>query len=169
MDFITDLPPSNGYNSIMVMVDHGSSKGVILAPCHKTISAMETADILLHYLFKIFGLPDKAISDRGPQFASHAFQELRQLLSIKLAMSTAHHPQTNGATKQSNQEIEAYLSIFCGNNPDTWTSFLLTLEFAYSSKMHANQKYSPFYLQLGYQPIAIPLMFKLTNIPSTEK
>ena len=76
MDFITDLPPSNGYNAIMVMVDHGSSKGVILAPCHKTISALETADILLNHLYKRFGLPDKAISDRGPQFASHTFQEL---------------------------------------------------------------------------------------------
>jgi hypothetical protein len=29
MDFITDLPESDGFDSIMVMVDHGSLKGVI--------------------------------------------------------------------------------------------------------------------------------------------
>ena len=35
MDFITDLPISDGYDSIMVTVDHGSTKGVILEPCVK--------------------------------------------------------------------------------------------------------------------------------------
>ena len=35
MDFIVDLPPINGYDSIMSVVDHGLSKGVILIPCNK--------------------------------------------------------------------------------------------------------------------------------------
>ena len=33
IDFMTDFPPSDGYDSIMVVVDHGLSKGVILTPC----------------------------------------------------------------------------------------------------------------------------------------
>ena len=76
MDFITDLPVSDGYDSIMVTVDHGSTKGVILEPCNKTINAAGTGKILLDSLYRRYGLPDKAISDRGPQFASHAFREL---------------------------------------------------------------------------------------------
>ena len=79
MDFITDLPVSEGFDSIMVIVDHGSMKGVILEPCHKTINAMGTAEILLNSLYKRYGLLDKAISDRGPQFASHA-QGIRKTL-----------------------------------------------------------------------------------------
>src|SRR5277367_6226260 len=94
----------------------GLQRGVILEPCNKTIDAMGTAKILLNSLYKRYGLPDKAVSDRGPQFASQAFRELGRLLGIKLAMSTAHHPQTDGATETANQEIEAYLSIFCGNH-----------------------------------------------------
>ena len=109
-------------DSIMVMVDHGSTKGIILEPCHKTIDALGTAEIILNSLYKRYGLPDKAISDHGPQFASRVFKELGKLLGIKLAMSTAHHPQTDGASERANQEIEAYLSIFCGNNPETWKS-----------------------------------------------
>ena len=106
MDFITDLPTSEGYDSIMVIVDHGSTKGVILEPCHKMIDAIRTAEILLNSLYKRYGLPDKAISDRGPQFASHAFKELGKFLGIKLAMSTAHHPQTYGASECENQELK---------------------------------------------------------------
>jgi Chromo (CHRromatin Organisation MOdifier) domain len=169
MDFITDLPPSDGFDSILVVVDHGSTKGVILEPCNKTIDAMGTAKILLNSLYKRFGLPDKAISDRGPQFASQAFQELGRLLGIKLAMSTAHHPQTDGATERANQEIEAYLSIFCANHPETWKSHLPTLEFSYNLKPHATQKEAPLFLQMGYNPISIPTAYPVTNIPATQE
>src|SRR5271163_2137008 len=169
MDFITDLPLSDGFDSILVVVDHGSTKGVILSPCHKTIDSAGTATILLDSLYKRYGLPDKAISDQGPQFASHVFRELGHLLGINLAMSTAHHPQTDGAMEQSNQEIEAYLSIFCTNNPETWRQLLPTLEFSYNTKPHATQKESPFYLQMGYNPTAIPTAFPQTNLPETQE
>ena len=64
MDFITDLPIYDGYDSIMVTVDHGSMKGVILEPCNKTINMAGTRKILLDSLYQQYGLPDKAISDR---------------------------------------------------------------------------------------------------------
>ena len=51
MDFITDLPISNGYDSILVVVDQGLSKGVILLPCNKTITAEGTAKLLLENLW----------------------------------------------------------------------------------------------------------------------
>ena len=61
MDFITDLPVSDGFDSIMVMVDHGSMKGVILESCNKMITAEQMGTILLTSLYKCVGLPDKAI------------------------------------------------------------------------------------------------------------
>lgn len=45
VDLITDLPPSDGFDSIMVMVDHGLMKGVILSPCNKTITAKGVAKL----------------------------------------------------------------------------------------------------------------------------
>ena len=99
MDLITDIPPVEGYDSILVMVDRGLSKGVILCPCVKTLT-WEGATILLQdNLFKIFGLPDKMISDRDPRFAAHAFQELLKLLNICSNLTTTYHPQSDGATE----------------------------------------------------------------------
>ena len=83
-------------------------------------------------------------------------------------MSTAHHPQMDRATEWANQEIEACLSIFCCNNPETWCSLLLTLEFAYNSKPYATQKESPFYLQMGYDLKAIPTAYLKSNLPETQ-
>ena len=133
MDLITDLPLSEGFDSILVVVDQGLTKGVILIPCNKTITAEGTAQLLFKNLYKRFGLPDKIISDRGPQFASKAFIELLKLLGIKSALSMAYHPQTDGATERVNQEIEAYLSIYCASHPEEWTKVLHILEFTHNN------------------------------------
>ncbi len=97
---MTDLPPSEGFDSIMVIVDHGLSKGVILTPCSKTgLTAEETSQLYIDNIYSHFGLPDKMISDRGPQFDSQFWQELCNALQICYAMSMAFHPQINGGTE----------------------------------------------------------------------
>ena len=100
MDFITDLSPVNGHDSILMVVDQGLAKGIILTPCSKAITTEQTAQLLLENLYKQFGLPDKIISDWGPQFASKAFVELLELLGVKSSLSTAYHPQTDGTMEQ---------------------------------------------------------------------
>jgi transposase InsO family protein len=52
------------------------------------------------------------ISDRGPQFIAGFTREFYKLLGIKLAMSTAYHPQTDSQTKGINQVLEGYLRTF---------------------------------------------------------
>ena len=87
----------------------------------------------LDNLYKRFGLPDKMLSDRGPQFAAMAFRELLKLLGIKSNLMMAYHLQTDGATEQVNQEIKAYLSIYCSAHPTEWKNSSLTLEFTHNN------------------------------------
>ena len=47
-----DLPPVDGFDSILVMVDQGLTKGVILTPCNKTNTAEKTGKLLLENLYK---------------------------------------------------------------------------------------------------------------------
>jgi hypothetical protein len=169
MDLITDLPPVEGYNSILVVVDRGLSKGVILCPCAKTITWEGTATLLQDNLFKRFGLPDEIISDRDPRFAAHAFQELLKLLNIKSNLTTAYHPQSDGATERVNQEIEVYLSIYCTSHPEDWLHSLSTLEFTHNNRRHAEQVHSPFELIQGNNPISVPITFSHTKFPTIEE
>jgi hypothetical protein len=55
MDLITDLPPSKGFDSILVIVDHGLTKGVILVPCSKTLSAEGVGDLIFRHFLTQFG------------------------------------------------------------------------------------------------------------------
>src|SRR5260221_6660575 len=170
MDLLMDLPTSDtGFNTILVVLDHGTTKGIVLIPTTKEVNSMGTAELLRENVFKCFGLTKSIISDRDSRFTSKAFQGLMELLEIKSKLSTAYHPQTDGATECSMQEIEAYLSIYCLSNPSDWPNAISTLEFAYNSKPHADRKRSPFELLMGYQQRGTPETFKTTKFPDLEQ
>jgi len=170
MDLLTDLPPSeDGYDTLLVVLDHGQTKGLVLIPTRKTVTSTGTAGLLNDNVFRRFGLPETIISDRDPRFASAVFQEWLKLLNIKSAMSTAYHPQSDGATERVMQEIQAYLSIYCIANPTDWPSAIPILEFVHNSRPHADRKQSPFELIMGYQPKGIPETLHPTKVPSLEE
>jgi len=41
LDFITELPPSLGFDAIAVFIDHDVTKAAVIAPCHTTITATQ--------------------------------------------------------------------------------------------------------------------------------
>ena len=163
-----DLPVSSGFNSLLVVVDHGLTKGVILCPTKKSVTAEGIASLFFHKVFLRFGLFDKVISDWGHQFASSFARELGKLLHYDLSLSTAYHPQSDGETERVNQEVKTYLRIFCGNNPASWSESISHVEFAHNHHPHSVTNQSPFYLMMGYEPRALPSVISDTSIPAVE-
>ena len=108
MDLIGPLPESQGYDSILNVVDR-FSKEMVAIPCHTTLTAEGCARLLMERIFLLRGFPKKIITDRGPQFVSKFMTNLYGLLGIKGNPSTAYHPQTDGQTERLNQELEQYL------------------------------------------------------------
>src|ERR1700723_636765 len=127
-------------------------EGVILCPTQKTVDNDGIGELLKDNVYKRFGIPDRIISDRGPQFAAQAFRALLKALGIKSTLSTAFHPQTDGTTERVNQEIEAYLAIYCFSHPETWKRSISTLEFTHKKRRHAEGQRTPFELILGESP-----------------
>jgi hypothetical protein len=95
MDFITNLSSSKTFDSVFVVVDR-LTKMAHFMPCNKTIIGEETARLFMDNIYKYHGLPDEIISDRGSQFISKFWQSLFKILKIKIKLSYAYHPQTNG-------------------------------------------------------------------------
>lgn len=71
IDYVTGLPPSNGYDAVQIVVNHNVTKAVVLTPCTKETDTMDTANMLARDVYCRYGLPDKVISDRGPQSPGH--------------------------------------------------------------------------------------------------
>ncbi len=93
LDFITKLPMSQGYDSILMITDHNCSKVVILIPCHEEIMAEGVAGLLIKYLFTRFRLPSKMISNQDTRFASKLMWEMCNIVGVKQNISTTYHPQ----------------------------------------------------------------------------
>lgn len=156
MDFITDLPPCEGYDSIMVIVDR-LSKQAHFIPCMKTLTAPDTAKLYFREIYRHHGFPDSIISDRDPKFVSHFWRELHRRLGTKLRMSSTAHPQTDGQTENKNQFLEQYIRCFTSYQQDDWVDLLPTAEFALNSSQSASTGISPFYANYGFHPRADPL------------
>ncbi len=154
LDFITKLPISQGYNSILTIMDHDCSKAVILIPCHKEITAEGVAGLLIRHLFVQFGLPTKMISNRDPQFASKLMHKICNIVGIKQNISTTYHPRMDGQLECSNQWVEQYLWFYVNERQDNWCAYLPIAEFAHNSWPHEITRKSPFELLMGYNPCA---------------
>jgi len=140
IDFMTDLlMDEDRFDLIMVVVDHGLSKGIVLTPCSKFgLTVEKTAQLYINNVYSRFGLAEKMISDRGLQFDSAFFKELCTGLGIKHLMTTVFHPQANGGTERVNRKVQLYLSVFCINHPTSWTKALKKAEFIYNNHTHAD-------------------------------
>ena len=103
-------------------------------------------------MWKLHGLPESMISDRGPQFAAGLTKELNKMLGIEIKLSTAYHPQTDSQTERTNQKLEQYLRMYINYRLNNWAEQLATAEFAFNNKVHTVTKISPFQVNYGREP-----------------
>ena len=132
MDLIMELPVSNGFNSILVCVDRFSKMSHFI-PTNSDLMAEGAASLYLQNVFRLHGLPNDIVSDRGQQFTSRFTRRLLELCEIKNNYSTAYHPQSDGQTERTNQTLEHYLRTYCDHQQDDWHDLLPYAEFVYNN------------------------------------
>ena len=151
MDWIVDLPESNGYTQIWVIVDR-FTKIAHLIPLPTKVSAKDIAKIFPKEIWKTHGLPTDIVSGRDTKITSHFWQVLMDLLGIKTKLSTAFHPETDRQTERVNQTIEQYLRHYCSRKQDDWDELLPMAEFAYNSAKTETTGIFPFEAHYGMLP-----------------
>jgi len=150
-DFITKLPLAQGYDAILVVCDRFSKMVHFIATMEK-MSAEGLAKLFWDHVWKLHGLPESIISDRGVQFVAGMMKELNNLLGIQIKLLIAYHPQTDRQTERINQELEQYLRVFINHRQEQWPDWLGTAEFTYNNKVHAATKTLPFKANYGQDP-----------------
>ena len=98
MDFIEKLPDSDGFNSILVIVDRASKQSIFI-PTDVTITSERLAELFVIHVFSKHGVPNHVTSDRGSEFVSAFFRALGQALSMELHFTSGYHPEADGQTE----------------------------------------------------------------------
>ncbi|GMJ02256.1 hypothetical protein HRI_003894800 [Hibiscus trionum] len=151
LDFITGLPRSNGKEAILVVVDRLTKYGHFFA-LPRSYDALSIAQVMVHGVIKLHGLPRSIVSDCDPIFLSAIWTELAKLQGTELNLSSAYHPQTDGQTEALNRCLEMYLRCMTGDEPQRWESYLSWAEFWYNTAFQASAGMTPFRALYGRDP-----------------
>jgi RNase H-like domain found in reverse transcriptase/Integrase zinc binding domain len=145
VDLIVDLTPSepDKYNAIVVFCCH-LSKMVRLIPTHTTLTTEGFVEIFFREIFPHYGMPTKIVSDRGPQWNSKFFRALCDRADIRLSLSTAYHPQTNGLVERTNEVVETALRHYVAPDQTDWNKKLPFVEFALNDMNRDASGVTPF-------------------------
>ena len=155
IDFITGIPEArfgfHSVDSILVVVDRYTRMAKFFL-VSTTINAAELAHLFHNEIELKFGAPKGIVSDRGPIFTSTFWGELAYFTGVKLRLSTAFHPQTDGQTERMNQVLEHYLRCFTDEKQRNWPQLLASTEFCINNAVNASTGISPFRALMGYDP-----------------
>ncbi|PKA61698.1 putative mitochondrial protein [Apostasia shenzhenica] len=169
MDFIEGLPPSNGRNIILVVVDRLTKYAHFIALSHP-YSALEVAQIFLDNVFKLHGMPTTIVSDRDPVFISKFWKDFLRLQGVAQHMSTAYHPQTDGQTEVVNRCLETYLRCMTHERPKQWVRWLPLAEWWYNTNYHSSIRMSPYEALYGQSaPLSVPYTTGESEVDAVDR
>ena len=152
MDFITQLPKSEGCSTVWVIIDRFTKMVHFISIKDGKKTAEGCAKLFLQNIWKLHGLPSSIISDRDPVFIGEFWAKLMGRLDVRLRKSTTFHPQTDGQTERVNQSLEQYLHQYCNNEQDNWYDLLPLAEYAYNNSDSTATQMSPIYPNHGFHP-----------------
>ncbi|MBW0583652.1 hypothetical protein O181_123367 [Austropuccinia psidii MF-1] len=133
MDFITQLPLSKSFDSILVVVDRFSKMAVFI-PTRSSFTSLDLAHLFIKNIFSNHGHLSSIVSDRSSVFVSSFWTNLCQQLKISRDLSTDRQ------TGRVNQILEQYLWMYVSYHQDDWNTWLPLAEFAYNDSDHSSTK-----------------------------
>jgi hypothetical protein len=104
IDFIGPLPQDGEFNSIVTFTDRLNSD-IQIVPTTTNLTSEKLADLFFDRWYCENGLPLEIISDRDKLFVSKFWTHLHKLTGVKIKMSTAYHPESDGASERSNKTV----------------------------------------------------------------
>ena len=119
LDLVSKFAPAAGtFHCQCIVITDKFSRFVMMEGCHMEVSAADVAQIFLHRVLPLFGVPLKVISDRGPQFSTALWSHLLQGIGSKAALGATHHPQTDGSSERAIQNLLRLIRTFAQSQQD---------------------------------------------------
>jgi transposase InsO family protein len=164
IDIMGPFPPTPRQKRFLLVIVDYFTRWVELFALRQT-TATHIANVLIDEVICRYGVPLHILSDNGPQFISHLFNEVCTALGITHKLTANYHPQTN-MTERVNRTLKAQIAIYAQQHPGLWDKELQKLAFAIRTSVNETTGDTPAYLNLGRDPV-LPLDL-IINPPSPE-
>ena len=155
IDFIGPLPEDDGKNSIITFTNRLGSD-IQLIPSWINISAEDLVYLFFVKWYCKNGLPSEIISDRDKLFVSRFWKALHKLTGIKLKLSTAYHPESDGTSECTNKTVNQALRFHIECNQLGWVRALPRIHFDLMNTVNKSTGFTPFQLCMGCSSRVIP-------------
>lgn len=155
MDFLGPFPECDGFDYLWLVICRLTSM-VHLIPLKTTTKAKELAWLYVKEIVRLHGLASSAVSDRDSKFTSKLWREIQRILGTRLLMSTAFHPQTDGASERAIQTVSQILRSMVHADQKNWAKKLPMVELALNSSISNTTGFAPFELNYPVMPRIMP-------------
>jgi len=139
------------FDSITVVIDLLTTMVHLILSCTNYM-AQQVTELVFEHIYKHHGMPRAIISNHDPLFMSLFWLHLHKLIGSQLKMSSAYHPETDGATERANHTIIQMLCQCIGDRQRDWVAKLPAMEFAINLSRSESTGYAPFFLNTGRMP-----------------
>ena len=163
IDCVGPLPKSKSGNQYLLTIMCASTRFPEAIPL-RNIKSPQISKALIKF-FTVFGLPKSLQSDQGSNFLSKNFQQILQQLDIKHQVSSAYHPESQGALERFHQTFKTMMKTYCFENQKDWDQGVHLLLFAIRESVQESLGFSPNELIFGHQVRGPLLLLKETWLP----
>ena len=115
----------------------------------RSLKAKYVVKALVNF-FSLVGLPVSCQSDRGTNFTSKLFAQVLSSLSIEHKMSSAYHPESQGALERFHQTLKSMMKKYCSETGREWDEGLPFLLMAVRESIQESLGFSPNELVFGH-------------------
>lgn len=147
VDCVGPLPRTRSGNQYLLTVMCSATRYPEAIPL-RTITAKTVVKALIKF-FSTFGLPKVLQSDQGSNFMSKLFVTSLKELGITHQVSSAYHPESQGALERWHQTLKSMLRKYCMDNPN-WDEGVPFVLFASRETVQESLGFSPADLVFGH-------------------
>ncbi|XP_041947558.1 uncharacterized protein LOC121708759 isoform X4 [Alosa sapidissima] len=148
LDCVGPLPKSKSGHRFLLTIMCAATRYPEAIPL-RSLKAKPVVKALIRF-FSTFGLPKVVQTDQGSNFLSRLFKQVLQELSIKHVISSAYHPESQGALERFHQTLKSMLRTYCYNSAKQWDDGLPLLLFAVRETTQESLGFSPADLIFGH-------------------
>lgn len=165
VDCVGPLPKTKSGNQFLLTMMCVSTRFLEAIPLRK-ITAPVVIKALIK-LFSTFGLPKIVQTDQGTNFLSKLFSQVLKSLGISHNVSSAYHPESQGALERFHQTLKSMLRKYCFDSAKDWDEGIPLVLFAVRETVQESLGFSPAELVFGHT-VRGPLKVLKENIMAIE-